>query len=639
MSSLTKSEAEKRLGTRRKREKVRKRKKTMTTEQAWQLTSSLSFIKEEQNEHQQPHNNDYSTSSTSAPHHTTATHEPTDHDVLTDSLFASVFHHNLISYTHHDEDPSRISNVRLTPSSLNATMTTTTTNNVSTNATDNHSTTNTNTNTNTTNVAASHTAATQLRPVLKRNAKIECFVVRAGSITAKPTKRGPSPETLHQLSLISEADLLPVSLAQVRATAVNGSFALESEIFAVGVDESLDIPADDVGDRCRAQAHPRVVDCIGSVQRPDDEGFFYADTSQHWAPGYGRRKNASDTGFAKYNWRPKVVDANLHVLLGQKRVRQLRQISDNVARPIGVDAYVYVLTDGPLAHKFWFMQYYRNVHGLEVKPYVAPKRALATKRSAGGVPVTAAPLETQTQSMFFASAAAASAAANQHIARPDSSSTNGADAAVPSMLTASLFGTASMAGMFGSNAGSGAAGFPMFSFVRSQATTNTPPQTTTAQQQVAKQDLVESGGEALHQQKRKHIATLGESAGIHAALDLFTSSAQFVQQEQQQQQQQQQTTTTRPTTTTAIRTSASAPDLGFFGAAVIASSAGNGNGVAEMVDFDVDHAAAADRADAAEGMQQLFLSLSIDENPTQLQESNTEHQNVYNSGVLMQSRR
>jgi hypothetical protein len=615
----------------------------MTAEQAWQLTSSLSLIKEENNEHQQTHNNnDYSTSSTSAPRHTTESDTTTDHDVLTDSLFASVFHHNLISYTHHDEDPTRISNVRHTPSSFNATMTTTTTNNnVSTNTTT--TTTNNNNNVITTTTANVHsaTATTQLRPVLKRNAKIECFVVRPGTITAKPTKRGPSPETLHQLSLISEADLQPVSLAHVRSTAVNGSFPLESEIFAVGVDDSLDIPADDVGDRCRAQAHPRVVDCIGSVQRPDDEGYFYADTSQHWAPGYGRRKNASDTGFAKYNWRPKVVDANLHVLLGQKRVRQLRQISDSVARPIGVDAYVYVLTDGPLAHKFWFMQYYRNVHGLEVKPYVAPKRALATKRSAGGVPVSAAPLETQTQSMFFASAAAAaSAAANQQVARPDGASTNSGDAAVPSMLTASLFGTASMAGMFGSTTG-GASGFPMFSFVRSQTATNTSQPNTA--QPAAKQDLADSGGEVLHMQKRKHIAALGESAGIHAALDLFTTSAQFAANGAAEQPMTTMTTTATATATRTMRTSASAPDLGFFGAAVIASSTGNGNGVeavVEMVDFDVDQAAAAERADAAEGMQQLFLSLSIDENPNQLlHESNTEHQNVYNSGMLMQSRR
>jgi hypothetical protein len=190
-------------------------------------------------------------------------------------------------------------------------------------------------------------------------------------------------------------------MAHVRSTALEGSFALDSDIFVVAVDESLDMPIDDVGERCRAQAHPKVVDSIGSVQRPDEDGYFYAHTSQHWAPGYGQRKRAGDAEFAKWNWGPMVVNAELHGLLGCKTVRQMRRIVDNVASPCGIDAYVYVLHSGALAHKFWFLQYYRNANSLEAKPYaVAPKRSQSAnaKRSA---PVPAAPLETQSQKMFF----------------------------------------------------------------------------------------------------------------------------------------------------------------------------------------------------------------------------------------------
>jgi hypothetical protein len=249
--------------------------------------------------------------------------------------------------------------------------------------------------------SSSTTNTAQVRPVLKRNQPIECFVVRRGAVTAKPKKRGPSSQTLFQLSALTSADLEPVTMAHVRSTALEGSFALGSDIFVVAVDESLDMPIDDVGERCRAQAHPKVVDSIGSVQRPDEDGYFYAHTSQHWAPGYGQRKRAGDAEFAKWNWGPMVVNAELHGLLGCKTVRQMRRIVDNVASPCGIDAYVYVLHSGALAHKFWFLQYYRNANSLEAKPYaVAPKRSQSAnaKRSA---PVPAAPLETQSQKMFF----------------------------------------------------------------------------------------------------------------------------------------------------------------------------------------------------------------------------------------------
>ena len=41
---------------------------------------------------------------------------------------------------------------------------------------------------------------------------------------------------------------------------------------------------------CRTQAHPRVVDGVGSVQSPDSDGYFYADSAQHWSTGYATKK-------------------------------------------------------------------------------------------------------------------------------------------------------------------------------------------------------------------------------------------------------------------------------------------------------------------------------------------------------------
>jgi hypothetical protein len=39
------------------------------------------------------------------------------------------------------------------------------------------------------------------------------------------------------------------------------------------------------------QAHPRAVDGIGSAQRPDADGYFYADAAQHWSAGYAKKKS------------------------------------------------------------------------------------------------------------------------------------------------------------------------------------------------------------------------------------------------------------------------------------------------------------------------------------------------------------
>jgi hypothetical protein len=553
------------------------------------------------------------------PHRHFASETPRDPaDVLlNESLFATLSHQNVLCYSSIRTDVAEDNNHSLLlhqpPLSLfppQPPMTTTTTTTLLSAASAMNAAPTTTTTTNTAANAATNTAA-QVRPVLKRNQPTECFVVRRGAVTAKPTKRGPSPQTLFQLSALTSADLEPVTMAHVRSTALEGSFALDSDIFVVAVDESLDIPIDDVGERCRAQAHPKVVDSIGSVQRPDEDGFFYADTSQHWAPGYGQRKRAGDAEFAKWNWRPKVVNADLHGLLGRKRVRQMRRIVDNVASPCGIDAYVYVLHSGALAHKFWFLQYYRNAHGLEVKPYVAPKRSQSAKRSA---PVPAAPLETQSQKMFFTASVPAdgsaffaqaammpppppsssSAVASAQLATGAQSSDGGASSGLLSSTTAALFQSHT-----NGNVGSAGA-FPIFSFVRSSfaAASNNG-------EQFGATSVGASDEQAV---KRKHIAALGESAGAHAALDFFEQQ----QQQQQQQQRQQHGFAQSSSGSMPLRTSQSAPSLsklGFFASHSVSNA---------LVEREPSETA---KLDAAESLGGLFLSLSIDDNEHQQHQS------------------